>query len=275
MITKYTLYTSNGSENLVSICRNNSTTAFEVVRINNDFVSSEGLSIADYQITGDNLPSGSVIRLPYNNTGSIEENSDFYETHEMIEGLAGTENTAGFSSGHKMISRLGSDKRSQSWKDFNCTVWVYLDGTAGPAWSLPVYPQEFSDSNSANFSSQSVLGRSVDYQIYQGSSRSVSFTLNFHNELCEDYDYIHELVSYIESACYPGYNSGIVQAPEICFTIGRQFKIRGVLESCSAVWRSPIIDNKLVNCDLSVSIKETTGPYSSHQIRSSGGKRGS
>lgn len=269
MVTKYTIYTANGSETLASICRQLSVAAFDVIRINEATTSQ---TLLRYQMSGEVLPRGFYFKAPISNTGMIETNDESYEIYESLGGLGGTEFTSGYSGVHSKMK--GRSSGNQAWKDFNCSVYTLLNGVPGPAWSLPVYPQEFSDNNSGNFSSQSILGRSVDYQIYQGSSRSVNFTLNLHNELSDDYGYVHDLVAYIESACYPGYSSGIVQVPEICFIIGSQFKIRGVLESCSATWKSPIIDGKLVNCDLSISIKETTGPYSNSQVKSMGGKRG-
>lgn len=157
---------------------------------------------------------------------------------------------------------------------FNCYMCVYCGGVLqGSAYYLPVYPNEFSDSNSSRFSSVSIYGRSVDYQNYEGSDRSSSFTLQLHEELCSDYNYIHKLVSKFESACYPKYTNGVVYPPEVAISIGKHFYIRGVLESVGASWKAPIIDGKLVNCDLSISIKETSGPYSNSDIISKGGLR--
>lgn len=272
MSTKYTLYTSNGSETFAGICRINSVAAFDVIRINDSETAND---LLDFQMSGETIPAGYVFKVPVSNTGLIDSNRETYETHEVLNGAGGTSYVSGFSGNHNSLRGLGSESRT-SWKDFNCSFYVLLNGVLCDAgvWSIPVYPQEFSDNNSANFNSQSILGRSVDYQIYHGSSRNVNLTLNLHNELCDDYDYIHELVAYFESACYPGYSSGIVQAPEVCLNIGSQFKIRGILESCSVLWKAPIIDGKMVNCDVSMSIKETTGPYASYQIRSKGGRRG-
>lgn len=174
----------------------------------------------------------------------------------------------------RYVSTKWSPSNAMSSTDYDCFMYVLLDGGAvSKSWVLPVYPNEFADNNSASFSQVSTLGRSVDYQIYNGSSRDVSFTLNLHEDLCSDPNYIHNLVAYIESACYPGYSSGRVQTPEVVFNIGNQFKIRGILTNCGANWKAPIVDKRLVNCDLSIGVKETNGPYSMSQIRSRGGRR--
>lgn len=273
MATKYTLYTANGSETLLGVCRLNSLAAFDIIRINDSSISEV---LLDHQSTGEPLPSGLVFRIPVSNTGLVDSNTETYEVHETFGSIKGVTFTSGESSGLRKLARKGSSSSLHTKRDFNCFFHVLLNGELcdSGVWELPVYPQEFSDNNAANFNSQSILGRSVDYQIYTGSSRTVNLTLNLHNELCSDYSYIHKLVAYFEAACYPGYEFGIVKVPEAVISIGSQFKIRGVMESCSAVWKAPVIDGKFVNCDVSLSIKETTGPYSSFQIRSFGGSRG-
>lgn len=160
-------------------------------------------------------------------------------------------------------------------KNHNCSVTIYAGSNAVTTYDLPVYPNTISDSNQASFSPTTPLGRSVAYQSYTTSSRSVSFTLELHEELCSDYTYVRRLVSAIESACYPEYSqSKYVMPPEIYFKLGESTSIRGILTSVSAQWDAPIIDNKLVKCTLSVSITETTGPYSQSMIKAYGGNRG-
>lgn len=139
---------------------------------------------------------------------------------------------------------------------------------------LPVIPQEFSDSNSAAWSSVSLMGRSVDYQIYSGSSRTVSFTLQLHQELYNDSigtktDNIYNLVQLIESCNYPFYSEANDWAgpPQVIFKIGEQFYIKGILDGCTANWKAPFDEQgRYMCCDLNVSVKETTGPYSAEDI---------
>lgn len=173
-----------------------------------------------------------------------------------------------------------------------CYFIRYASGAIVDVRELPVYPQEFSDNNEVNFSSTSILGRSVAYQTYNHTSRSVSFSLNLHEEIVHrfgisdktntakgdpsdgfNYDYIHNLVSSIQSACYPEYSEGIVNPPEVEFIIGKQFAIRGVLTSCPATWTPPIIDGHYTCCNLSIGITETTGPYSMSEAYSLRGYR--
>lgn len=252
-------YIATGTKTLSAICRELNCSKDSVILAcqTKTHIDSNGqkISLASYlsglDLRGEIIPKGTLIYIRQTNSGGLEQIMAKYNVSRY----------------RKMMNSLG--------KDFNCYMYTMLNGSANSAWDLPVYPQEFSDNNSGNFSSVSLLGRSVDYQIYQGSSRDVSFTLQLHEELCQsDYNYIHRLVAQFESACYPGYSGGIVQVPEIFVSIGNQFKIRGILTSCSANWKAPIINGKLVNCDLSISIKETSGPYTQGEVASKGGRRG-
>lgn len=253
-------YISDGTKTLSAICKELSCSRDQILLACQTKEITTGQNklevLSDYLIrldlSGEKIPRGVEIYIRQSNSGGLERRLTKYNAERILRNIS-TESTG---------------------KDFNCYMYVLLNGVSRSVWDLPVYPQEFSDNNSANFSPVSLLGRSVDYQIYQGSSRDVSFTLQLHEELCSDYQYIHRLVAQIQSACYPGYSNGIVKVPEVFFSIGSQFKIRGILSSCGATWKAPIIDGHLVNCDLSLSIKETSGPYSQGDIASKGGKRG-
>lgn len=192
---------------------------------------------------------------------------------------------------------------------FGCYFIRYEGGEVKEIRSLPVFPQEFSDTNSAEFNATSVLGRSVAYQTYNTSSRTVSFALTLHEEVVKEgvskyywskqvdinnpdtypsssdgtsfdesspkYNKVREIVAQIQAACYPEYKEGAVVPPEVEFVIGNQFSIRGILTSCGATWKPPIINGNYVCCDLSIGITETTGPYSSSDVVRLKGKRGS
>lgn len=284
-------YMSDGTMNLSAICTFLSCNKSDLVTLNSQEYSS-GLTVGQFlqqlDLKGSTLPKGLEFRVPVGLTGGVNTR---YSSHSQLSSLVttidGKDTKYNVSKSYENLARTNTleDRRGTdlsglasnytTGKDFNCYFSILADGsvTYGPK-SLPVYPNEFSDSNSSNFSPQSLLGRSVDYQVYQGSSRNVSFTLSMHEELCRNYDEIHSIVAAIESACYPQYSTNIVKVPEIMFNIGSQFKVRGILTGCSASWKAPIIDGKLVNCDLAINITETTGPYSQSQVRSSGGRRG-
>ena len=146
---------------------------------------------------------------------------------------------------------------------------IYAGNDQITAGVLPVLPQEFSDTNSTEFDPVPMLGRSVNYQIYNGSSREVSFVLNLHSELGD----VKQVVKDFQAATYPLYRKGLPAPPEVLVKIGEIFKVRGILTNCSASWKTPIVDGEYSLCDLSLGIKETTGPYGMDQIRRAGGFR--
>lgn len=168
---------------------------------------------------------------------------------------------------------------------FNCTLNVYHGGSLSKSLVIPVYPNEVSENNSVSFSPTSVLNRSVAYQTYSTSGRTLSFDLDLHEEIVAHnikdksnldavYNYIHYFVSVVQSAAYPNYlEHGYTDPPEISVSIGDQFYIRGILDSCSTNWKAPIIDKRLVDCSLSLGIKETTGPYTGAEVAKMMGRR--
>lgn len=270
-------FMSDGRMTLSMICSTVGCNKSELITMNSQKYS-EGMTVGQYlqslDLSGDLVPKGLTFKIPVSLTGGV--NTRYSSPKSLTSLLTTVDSTdtkynVNTSNSHDLLRSRAAN--TTVGKDFNCSVYVLLNGANQGVWSIPVYPNEFSDNNGSNFNAQNLLGRSVDYQIYQGSSRDVSFTLQMHEELCSSYNYIHSLVAYIESACYPGYSGNIVEVPEICFNIGSQFKIRGILTNCSANWKAPIINGKLVNCDLSVSVRETTGPFSQGQVASSGGWR--
>lgn len=301
MANFYTYY-SDGTMTLTMICSVTGCNKRDLYTLNST-VKYKGKSLSSYlqslDLKGSRVPRGLSIRIPTKLTGDIDtkysahksissllttrQNSDTKYNmeksasaaaqHRYFESFANRGTTYGVN--HKAHSEIGT--RASNYypsQNFNCYLYTLLDGSisAGPM-NIPVYPNEFSDTNNANFSSVSIFGRSVDYQIYNGSSRSVSFTLQLHEELCSNTDEVHTLVATVESACYPEYSGGAIEVPEIIVCIGNHFSIRGIVSSCSASWKAPIIDGRLVNCDLSVSILETNGPYTMSEIRRKRGYR--
>lgn len=153
-----------------------------------------------------------------------------------------------------------------------CTIKRYTSGKYKDKKSLPIIPEEISVSNSASFDSVSMLGRSVDYQVYNGSNRSVSLSLTLHADLLNYYKIdIRDVVSYIESCNYPQYSENKVGAPEISFSTNNIY-IKGILKSCEVSWKLPVIDNVYQLCTLSLGIQETKGPYSMSEIQSMKGR---
>lgn len=127
----------------------------------------------------------------------------------------------------------------------------------GPLWMpLPVIPEQVTESVSANWDSISIPGRAASYYGYTGTSnRTVQFSLQFHNDLLEMYkwkessvtykdtDYnglnMTRIVRFLESCCYPNYQSEKIIPPLVILKIGDQIKMRGFFNNVSITAQLP------------------------------------
>lgn len=123
---------------------------------------------------------------------------------------------------------------------------------------LPIYPESISDTQGADWTSQSIVGRSNPIAAYIGTNaRSVSFTLSLHRELLGS-DYYHmnqmeEILEIFRMAVFPKYCEIGLIPPRTRIVIG-ELAIDGVLESANYTWKPPIIDKKYMACDVEVHI---------------------
>ena len=161
----------------------------------------------------------------------------------------------------------------RSYKD--CYISYNLAGTPyWSTWGFPCYPESVSDSNSASYSAETILGRSEPFQYYTGSGpRTVNVAFQMHTDMCADVNYVYNLTSLVESFCYPNYN-GTIAATKVLFHCSNNITIQGVITNVGTKYSGPIIDNKYAVIDLDFSITEVTGnPKSRAQIASMGGNR--
>jgi len=154
----------------------------------------------------------------------------------------------------------------------NAYIVIFHGSSRGSQqFSIP-YPTNISESDSPRFNSLSIFGRSVDYQIYNGSSRTVTFTLDFHEEMYPQSSIMSDIISYIKSACYPKYQGDMIQPPFVGVHFGTGIGILGILTQCSTNWDGPLIGTdkdpfgQIRHCTMNLSITETKGPYTADQI---------
>lgn len=224
------------------------------------------------------LPHNVEIEVPVKQSGDIETVSDVnaVDTTSAASRLLSSQRVFTWkSSGIRQARTMRVPTVISKYVSTSYFILFGRNNDAIAAMYLPVFPQEFNDTNTAHFSPTNILGRSVQYQTYNSSSRTLSFSLKLHEELCDDYNYIHRLAAVLQSACYPNYaQNGSVDPVEILLVIGAQVKIRGILNSTNESWSSPIIDDKLVSCTIALNITETTGPYSQSSVAYAGSIRG-
>lgn len=130
-------------------------------------------------------------------------------------------------------------------------------GDYSSSWMLPCTPQDITERYDAQVSTQSFLGRSAPYQIYQGNSaRTVDFSLTLHREMTDDLNYVGNLVAALEAAVYPEYKSLSILYPLVRFQFIDTLSINGILTSLGVVWKTPIINNMHMVVELSITVSE-------------------
>lgn len=127
---------------------------------------------------------------------------------------------------------------------------------AGVAY-FPCYPESYSDSHSANVGTQTPLGRSEPFQMYQSSGpRTVSVSFRMDREMAR-IEEIGQIVGITQAACYPTSQGTII--PRCTLVIGNNCSITGIIKSVTTNWSDTIIADMFMVCTLDFSIEECTG----------------
>lgn len=135
---------------------------------------------------------------------------------------------------------------------------------------FPCYPESYSDSRTAHFTTQHPMGRSEPFQIYQNSGpRVVSVAFQMHVEMtCVTP--IRDLVAAVQSAEYPiGNDRSSTIVPKVILKLGDSCYIEGIIaDSVTADWTGPLIDNRYTMVTLSFAVTECTGlPRTADMVR--------
>ena len=147
-----------------------------------------------------------------------------------------------------------------------CKINVqYLGSSTNKTMYIPTFPDSVSFRVGTNYSGNSIIGRTGSIYGYTSTNdQSVSFTLQLHRELkitngtWSDGNKVDELVSLIESACYPLYNpsANSVYPPLVTYKFGDTC-IVGVQTSCDTTWggnQSSKINGAYMSATLNISV---------------------
>ena len=157
---------------------------------------------------------------------------------------------------------------------------------------LPNWPEQIQDGQTANFSGQSILGRSAPIQAYGGGgARTITTTLHFHREMLKqtnlknpmvntrvsdfNNDYVEYLTNEMYGAVIPNYSSSakLVDPPVVAMRFGNQIYIKGVCTNVSVSYGGAILrDNKYSMIDINMSVTEIA-PYDAITAMGVGGFR--
>ena len=196
-------------------------------------------------------------------TGSIDS-SIFNEYSSTTPAIVG------YNSSAKSASGLGTRKSAPVTRAnlqlFNIPwgkITLY-SSLANDSIDFPVYPEEFSDERSADYTTMpDLLYQYEPWQIYKGSGPTVkNFTFEFHRDMWTG-DHrdgkANQLVRFCQACCYPEYNGSVVNSGYVTLYIMGKPVISGVMTKCTPDWSGPIgQDGFYLMCKLTISITEVS-----------------
>lgn len=159
----------------------------------------------------------------------------------------------------RIDTETGDSQDNWYWKPTG-DVMVQIEGQA--PLEIPCFPESVSDSTSATWSQEMTTYQHYEPQNTYNKSgpRVVNCTFKIHRAMWDgnqDSGKSEELVSYIQSACYPNYDTQASEPPRITLIIGKSIRIVGILTTMETNFSGPIgPDNKYDCVDISLSIQE-------------------
>lgn len=146
----------------------------------------------------------------------------------------------------------------------SCWVKLEFNGSSSITpikYSLPVYPEDITNSITTNYASYDIIGRSGQISAYNSTGDvTSSFSLHLHREInvtgsdvVTDRNNIDAIVSLIEAAQYPAYDSSGFYAPIITYKFGDTV-ISGKQTSINTKWSGPKINGMYMNVVLTISV---------------------
>ena len=158
---------------------------------------------------------------------------------------------------------------------------------------LPSWPDNISDSTSANFSQTTPLGRSAPIYSYTGSGpRTVGFQFQLHRDMLEQTnannptlnpgdDYVEVMAKEVQAAALPNYGTAekMVDPPLVAVKIGNEIFIKGVIVGAVQVsYSGPIMagkyDDKYAIITIGFTVYEVD-PYDAEVVQRIGSYRSS
>lgn len=299
----YVTYMTNGIDTLQSIVKNTQCNIKELCTLNKDN-ENINFNLETYAIYNKPLPPNVELKIPVPNVSAktityatVKEGdvskinkirstsnggNSWFVNRFAVEGKRNAEmkdrehelTHSGRRTGFVGGSYVDNFNYPYDFKKTTAFVIIRHGGERTFTDNIP-FPTNFSDSNGASFTPTSPFGRSVDYQTYNSSSRTLSFDLEFHEDMYYHPDQMHKVVSELQSACYPKYKGELVLPPVATFTFGNHFKIQGIIENVGTSWDGPMglggrsfgFGDRISHCKVSITVKETAGPYDEADVR--------
>lgn len=156
---------------------------------------------------------------------------------------------------------------------------------------IPAYPENFTDSMSVQYNTESPLMRSAPIFTYSSSGpRQINVTINMHREMMQQInygvsnakvalndDYVDELIKQIQAAVLPKYSASakMVDPPLVAIRFGNEIFCKGVISgSVDVTYDVPVLQNgKYAQVGLTFTMNEVE-PYDAETVLQVGSYRG-
>lgn len=134
----------------------------------------------------------------------------------------------------------------------------------GDSMDFPVFPDEFKNSNQANYDTMpDTIYQYEPWQVYKSSGpRTNTFTFNMHRDMWTGNHLdgkCNELIRFCQANCYPEFKGAAVQTSTVTLYIAGKPYISGILTSVDDSWDGPIgQDDWPLHCTLELNITEVS-----------------
>lgn len=159
----------------------------------------------------------------------------------------------------RLDSETGESQDNWYWKPTG-DVTIQIEGDI--PLEIPCFPESVHDSTSATWSQEMTTYQHYEPQNTYNKSgpRVVTCTFKIHRAMWDgnqDSGKAEQLVAYMQSACYPNYDTQASEPPRVTLIVGKSIRICGILTSMETDYGGPIgPDNKYDCIDISISITE-------------------
>ena len=159
----------------------------------------------------------------------------------------------------RVDSEFGSSQDNWYWKPRG-DVMFQVEGQT--PLEIPCFPESVNDSTSATWSQEMTTYQHYEPQntYHKSGPRTVSCTFKIHRAMWDgnqDSGKSEELVAYMQSACYPNYDTQASEPPRVTLLIGKSIRIVGILTSMETTHSGPIGPDNRYDCvDINISITE-------------------
>ena len=125
---------------------------------------------------------------------------------------------------------------------------------------FPVMPEGISESVSANFTQQDIIGASRPRIVYASTgAKTISLSLKNLTEdyIAEGFTSLLQYVRALQALPYPEYEAGLVKAPSLTLYLGADRTMSCVCTSVNVSWGTIVKERQITTCNVELSFLMT------------------